>query len=355
MKLLHTPKYHFKYTDYILLLVITLVGGLYFFNNFYLSKTPQYTVLINQFETKDFPNIKLYYATPHQNHIHTYVLTQDGLRPLNVNTASFTEGFLPLKDNKAVLTKINTQIKPIAPLTYFYNYYKDPYYEIVAPSGPLSQIYFIDQVTNQVKVPNTSYLPLPTFYLNHIIRNNDVYYLLGDTVNAYSSELYTLDATTLKVLQHTHFKTSPFTIYKEHSSLNKNGHAFFITKEGLGHIKPSEANVELIPLDFIPSYIISNTHETIAFTLNTSYLKYILLDADGILIHQGQAPLPQEDLHPIKASLQGSYLTLLTFTPTHPFYANYVLIYDITNWQLIYCCGLQDISPYSALDISFIG
>lgn len=353
MKLLHTPKYHFNtYLRYIFILIIALVNIVY--NNLYLFKTPLYTVLINQYESQNFPNLKLYYATPNQNHICTYTLTKDSLRPVTIDTVSFTEGFLPLKAHHSALTKINTQIKPPTALTYFYNYYKDPYYEIIAPSGPLSQVYFINQVTEQVKVPDTSCLPMAHFYLNHVIRNHDVYYLLGDTINAYSSELYTLDATTLKVLQYTHFETSPFTIYKEHSSLNINGHAFFITKNGLGHIHPAQINGALIPLNFTPSYIVSNNYETIAFTFNTSHLTYALIDVNGLLINQGDIVLPHEHIHPIKALLQGPYLTLLTFNPTHPLYTNYVLIYDITNWHLIYCCALQNLSPYTALDISFI-
>ncbi len=322
----------------------------------YFLKAPETTLLVNNLSEHQLSlaNMLLYYSTPTHSSIRTYTLSHNHLSRGSVKSASYTEGFLPFKVRQALLDLINTQTNPSVPLHYFYNYAEDTHYKIVAPTGPLSHVYFIDSTTNKVHTPDTYGIPAQDFYLNHITRKGNVYYLLGDIVGEYKSLLYTLDATTLKVLQQVQFDTSSFAIYKQHSSLNTLGHAFFVMQSGVGHLQPSQLVPNFINLGFTPSYLISNGLNTVAFTLQTGVLNCAQLDGVGNLLMSYKLPLPETYLVPVKAYLQGQFLTLLTFSPNHPIYTNYVLIYDLTTKQLLYCCALQGLSPYIALDFSLL-
>lgn len=346
MQLLHTKKHFLLFIGILSILVLT--RGFLFCNP---HTTPLLTPLINLLTPKQMEllDINLYYSD--QNYVRCYALKNDHLTLVPTRFASYTEGFMPRKQQQSILQTINTQITPHIPLNYFYNYYKDADYEIIAPIGNLSQIYFIDQATHTVRFPKDTILPLEKFYLNHVVRKNTVYYLLGDIVGEYMGICYIVDAASLQVIDSIQFQTSSLTIYKEQSSLNAEGHIFFTTQEGVIHIDMTHTSKEFIKLDFTPSFLVSQGLQTIALHLNNSNLKYAQLDMSlDRPIASGQLPLPEDNLLLIKATLQNEFLTLLTFSPTHPSYANYLLIYDLSSNQLIYCCALQDSSPYMALD-----
>lgn len=314
------------------------------------TTSPFYTVLIN--DLKETPLcLNLYYITPNE-HIVTYQLIANTLIPQHTPMIHFTESFLSLSLYHSALKQINKCLIPIPVHKDFYNYYQDAHYKILIPIGPLSQTYFLDSRNYHVRTANTGTFPLPPFYLNHIRYHKGLYYLLGDTVNAYEGDLYTLDATTLNVLHYTHFRTSPLTIYKQHSALTQDGHAFFILENGLGHIDSSHTLPQTLPLSFTPQYVLADCANVLAFRLTPSTLHYSTLNSQGQLLTTAQLPLPEANLFPVRALLQDSYLTLLTATTNHPIYGNYILVYDLNHQKLIYCCALSHFSPYTLLDIT---
>lgn len=344
MKFIYIPYKKISYSLFLILLIIILIYHIWY------KSSPLYTVLINDLGVNSL-SLNLYYTAPNE-HILTYQLSNDGLMPLHTRMVHFTEGFLPLNSYRSALKQIKKRFPTAPSFGNFYNYYDDVHYEIFIPTGPLSQVYFLDKNTHNIHLVNTTAFPLPHFYLNHICYNQGLYYLLGDTVNAYESDLYTLDATTLNVIRYKHFKTSPFTVYKQHSTLTQDGHAFFIIKNGLGYIPASCTTAETITLPFTPQYILSNTSGVVALTLDSNTLKYTCLNTQGHIITTAQMKLPEENLLPVGALLQDTFLTLLTFTPNHPIYENYILIYDLNSQKLIYCCALSHFPPYSLLDIA---
>lgn len=314
--------------------------------------TPSLTTFINLLtpDQMNLLDLNLYYSLPNYKHIRCYSLNNDVLTLLPMPFVNYTEGFMPLKKQQSILKTINTQMHLPTPLNYFYNYYEDNDYTIIAPIGQLSQIYFIKHDSHIVKVPMGNIMPAEKFYLNHILRKDNIYYLLGDLIGKYQGICCAIDATTLEVLSYTEFQTSPLTVYKEQSSLNAAGHIFFTVPGGLTHINRSCTSKEFIKLNFTPSYLISQGSQTVALHLNSNALQYAQLNASGPLINSGELLLPENNLSLIKATLQDEFLTLLTFSPAHPSYANYLLIYNLSSKQLVYCCALQRLTPYTALD-----
>lgn len=347
MTFLHMKKYLFLPAALILVLLLTY--RLLFCMP---AAVPVLTPFINLLTPEQISllDLKFYYSLPHPNHVRCYTLKDDALTLLPTHFISYTEGFMSLKRQQSILKCINAQMPLHTPLNYFYNDYADNDYEIVASIGNLSQIYFIDQTTYSVKVPISNAKSFEAFYLNHIVRKGNIYYLLGDLVGDYKGICYTIDAASLKVLDVIKFPTSPFTIYKEQSSLNTEGHIFFTTQEGLIHISPAHATKEFIKLNFTPSYLVSQGSQTVALCLNAATLQYAQLDTWGKTIATGELLLPEDYLLPIKATLEGDFLTLLTYSPSSSAYTNYLLIYNLASRQLIYCCSLQNIRSYIALD-----
>lgn len=344
------------------------------------NKVQATTLLCNleKYQASLCPEIILYYSTPDQSAIKAYTLciTNENkpISPLHEAFTSYTEGFIPTTLKQKLLTQINLQ-KHTA-LHYFYNIFEDSSYYTIATIGDLSHCYFISKTDHLVQTPITKDLPLEPFYINHLIQLGHTYYLLGDTVNAHSSHLYTLDCHTLQVTGHYTYQTSDSVIYSYHSALDALGRAYFIAPHGLDYtplsLSYTAMPLQFLPLEFTPSYLTNSGHTTIALSLDgKTHLNYAKLTSHSSpliapmptlnltassptlasaasipTLTQGILPLPDTSLQLVEAYYEDDLLYLLTLAPQHPLYTNYLLVYDLTTNHLIYCCGLENALPY---------
>ena len=323
-------------------MICILLGGML------ITQMPKGTVLLHD-DLNNIPSIMLYYTSPTSHLLQGYLLSSKThkITPCLGTYTAYSEGFLPTSTYKTLLK--NTHLYA----TNFYNFFATTSHHILATIGPITSCLFISP-NGHIESPYSSKINMPAMYLNHLKQVHNTYFILGDLINDYSIQYCQIDASSLEILHSKIYPSSEYVIYPFHSSLDTQGNAFFICEQGLSYITPTSEHLNFIPLDFTPSYLVTTPDATLALQLsaNTADLNVAEINTSALIDAQIHLPLPDKDLSIVSAQSFQDYLILLTHTKNHPYYSNYILIYDLNKSQLIYCYGLHSTSYYKPLYFS---
>ncbi|PHV72058.1 hypothetical protein CS063_00845 [Sporanaerobium hydrogeniformans] len=319
-----------------------------------LTKLPTSTVLVNNLSCHVLNQLSLIYSDISLKTTRAFQYKANKLQPITTRYTSYGEGFLPWHTQKYYLNKVNTyrQNEGLVPFQNFYNYYEDKDIVILCFIGGLENIYVLNKQTQELSPLN--YIAednLGTMYVFHIKRLNDSYILLGGEANAYASMIYEMDATSLTIRNKMYFKTSTLAISKQNCTLTAEGDAYFVQEKGLLLFCQKNKQLDEIPLSFSPQFVFSQENSTVAIAFTRDTLNYSLLDKAHEVIRTDKLPLPHPHSELLRGFLRNDKLYILYYNSYHPFYSNYICIYNLQTNTFDYCLALEAYKNLALLDI----